>query len=106
MHGAVAWEHWGSVLTVVCGTSDLGARLPDDLGGMAPLVEVGHAWAGLAVVGSWEIHDLVVVPLVRDGVGSEVSWALRLLVLRLGSSGHGDVLSVTASAWSAAQGLA
>lgn len=45
--------------------ADVGGALPDDLGEMAPLLEVGHARARLTV-GDREVADLVVVHQVGD----------------------------------------
>lgn len=43
----------------------MGGALPDNLGEVAPLLEVGHAGVGLAV-GGREVADLVVVHQVAD----------------------------------------
>jgi hypothetical protein len=45
--------------------TDVGGALPDDLGEVAPLLELGHAGAG-ATVGGREVADFVVVHQVGD----------------------------------------
>lgn len=47
------------------GAGDVGGTLPDDLGEVAPLVEVGHAGVG-STVGGREEFDLIVVHQVGD----------------------------------------
>jgi len=45
--------------------ANVGGALPDDLGEVAPLLELGHARA-IRAVGGREVADLVVVHQVRD----------------------------------------
>jgi hypothetical protein len=47
------------------GAADVGSALPDNLGEVAPLLEVGHAGVGLTV-GGGEVFDLVVVHQIGD----------------------------------------
>ena len=56
--GETAWA-------VLSSATDSGGALPDDLGEVTPVLEVGHVWVGLAVE-TVEPVDFTVVEEVRD----------------------------------------
>lgn len=77
-------------------TAERGGVLPDKLGEVAPVLEVGHIRSRLAVVRGQELVDLAVVPHVvachADGASSTQSSS----VVR--TSPHSNVLAVFAGA--------
>ena len=78
--------------------SNLGSTLPDDLGEVSPSGEVGHIWVGLAVLRGWEKVKLAIVPHVGDDTRDQDRWVLGRLS-GCGGTSHGNVLSVTTTAW-------
>lgn len=70
-------------------TADDSGVLPDDLGVVAPGIEVGHD--GLRSIGTGVELDLVVVPVVADGLSEEL---VDRQVLNVSGGIHGNVLAV------------
>lgn len=79
----------GAGLAVLDGAAHLLGTGPDNLGVVAPALEVGHV--GLAAIRVGVELELVVVPVVADGLGEEL---LNRQVLDVSSGVHGDVLAV------------
>lgn len=74
---------------IVCGTSDLGGTLPDDLREVSPAIKSGIVidigWGGLAIE-AIEIADLVVVEEISDDGRDVASWSTSCDVLTVASA--------------------
>lgn len=76
---------------VLGSTADLGGTLPDDLGEMTPVLEVGHVWLRFAVKTVEVVHLAVIEEISNNGRD----------VVRLNTGS--DVLAVSSTGGSAAR---